>query len=471
MTGEIAPLERVLVIGPALLDRYGFGKTERLDRTAPVPVVDITKSVNGLGGAANAVNNLVHMTIPTTFITADGPDCRIRDLLKRLPEELLQTRLVHHPHYRATSKHRLFVNRRLFTRFDVKGNTPPLEDELIEAFRASCNESKPLAILISDYDENFFTPRLIQVILAYASLNKILVVVDPSVKNMRHYKCVDILTPNKAQLFDSMHTDDMKMATSLIMGICNPQQLVVTCGADGMVWVNSEGTKVIPAISAECVDSCGAGDTVAAMLTASIALKLPIDAMQHFSLAAGAEAVRLIGAVPVSLHSVFMQLGACWDNECKRVELAHAEALRVSVGIRKRRFGITNGVFDWLHPGHLQFLKEARSQCDFLLVLVNSDESATRIKRKPLCSCDERVVALCSVPEVDAVVVFDGDSPEAEYNALRPSVLFKAADWENKELPGSAAVKDAGGVVVYLPRSTDSYSTSMLIKSVAERVT
>lgn len=127
----------------------------------------------------------------------------------------------------------------------------------------------------------------------------------------------------------------------------------------------------------------------------------------------------------------------------------------------------TNGVFDLLHPGHLRYLQHARSLGDALVVGVNSDRSvrANKGKGRPITPEAERVEVLEALSCVDAVVVFDEETPHAIITALQPDVLVKGADWAEDAIVGRDVVEARGGKVVRVPIAP-GYSTTALIAKI-----
>lgn len=127
----------------------------------------------------------------------------------------------------------------------------------------------------------------------------------------------------------------------------------------------------------------------------------------------------------------------------------------------------TNGVFDLLHPGHVRYLRDARALGDALIVAVNSDRSARAIKgsERPLTPEQERAEVLLGLACVDAVVLFDEDTPHAIIRAIQPDVLVKGADWGPDEIVGRDVVEGRGGRVVRIALAP-GYSTSKLIEKV-----
>ncbi len=124
----------------------------------------------------------------------------------------------------------------------------------------------------------------------------------------------------------------------------------------------------------------------------------------------------------------------------------------------------TNGVFDLLHPGHVRYLSQARSLGDALVVGVNSDRSvrANKGEGRPVTAEAERAEVVAALACVDAVVIFDEDTPLATITALQPDVLVKGADWAHDAIVGRDVVEARGGRVVRVPVE-QGYSTTTLL--------
>lgn len=125
----------------------------------------------------------------------------------------------------------------------------------------------------------------------------------------------------------------------------------------------------------------------------------------------------------------------------------------------------TNGVFDLIHPGHVDVLLAARREGDALIVGVNGDESVRRLKgpARPIRRQDERAYVLASLAMVDAVVVFDQDTPLDLVRLLQPDVLVKGGDYTEATIVGAAEVRALGGRVVVVPL-TPGQSTSSIVE-------
>lgn len=128
------------------------------------------------------------------------------------------------------------------------------------------------------------------------------------------------------------------------------------------------------------------------------------------------------------------------------------------------RVVFTNGVFDLLHPGHIDVLLGARRHGEALVVGVNSDESVRRLKgpERPIRSAPERCYVLAALESVDAVVVFDQDTPRELIALLRPNVLVKGGDYTEATIVGASEVRERGGEVVVIPLTPGHSTTSTI---------
>jgi D-beta-D-heptose 7-phosphate kinase/D-beta-D-heptose 1-phosphate adenosyltransferase len=129
----------------------------------------------------------------------------------------------------------------------------------------------------------------------------------------------------------------------------------------------------------------------------------------------------------------------------------------------------TNGVFDLVHPGHVTYLAAARAEGDVLIVAVNSDRSvrANKGPSRPILPEQERAELLAALEVVDAVVVFDDETPAAIVEVLQPDVLVKGADWAHDAIVGRETVEARGGRVVRI-EVVPGYSTSRIVARMQE---
>lgn len=146
----------------------------------------------------------------------------------------------------------------------------------------------------------------------------------------------------------------------------------------------------------------------------------------------------------------------------------------VDLVARERKAGrivvFTNGVFDILHPGHVRYLRDARALGDLLIVGVNSDRSVRALGKapdRPINPEHERAEVLAALASVDAVVIFDEDTPHDIISALQPDILVKGADWGENAIVGRDVVEARGGKVVRITLA-EGYSTTRIIERVRQ---
>ena len=148
---------------------------------------------------------------------------------------------------------------------------------------------------------------------------------------------------------------------------------------------------------------------------------------------------------------------------------------RLLAEVHRRRLAgqtvvFTNGCFDLLHPGHVRLLREAANLGDFLVVGLNSDASVRRLKgaNRPINPAEARAEVLSALKAVDAVTIFDEDTPLELITAIRPNVLVKGGDYRPDEVVGRAEVEEAGGRLVLIPL-VEGHSTTTLVRRASER--
>lgn len=128
------------------------------------------------------------------------------------------------------------------------------------------------------------------------------------------------------------------------------------------------------------------------------------------------------------------------------------------------KIGFTNGCFDILHVGHIRYLKKARTECDILILGLNSDRSVREIKgsERPINNENARAEVLAELSCVDLITVFDESTPIELIKAVMPDVLFKGGDWKEDEIAGSREVKDNGGKVMLINYEQGHSTTGMI---------
>jgi len=150
--------------------------------------------------------------------------------------------------------------------------------------------------------------------------------------------------------------------------------------------------------------------------------------------------------------------------------LAEIKSLRKSLKEQSKKVVFTNGVFDLIHAGHVDYLTKAKALGDILIVGMNIDDSVRRIKgdKRPILKQDERAFILSNLKPVDYVVFFDEDTPKEIIDDLIPDILIKGADWSIDKIVGRETVEKYGGEVKTIEFVNDQ-STSKIIESIKSK--
>ncbi len=242
---------------------------------------------------------------------------------------------------------------------------------------------------------------------------------------------------------------------------------IVTLDKDGMALAVRDGVEQVFATRPRQVyDITGAGDMVLSVLGIALASGADYDLAVRLANVAGGLEVERIGVATLTRDELIADLAATRTAN-KLFDLAE---LVYELDNRRRggqRVVFSNGCFDVLHAGHVQYLQEARAQGDFLVVGLNSDEGVRNLKgpSRPINHIEARAAVLGAMQAVDYVVVFDEPTPEALIQAIRPDVLVKGADYRRDEIVGADFVESYGGRV-HLAQFRPGESTSNCIQKI-----
>ena len=145
------------------------------------------------------------------------------------------------------------------------------------------------------------------------------------------------------------------------------------------------------------------------------------------------------------------------------------EAKKLLKDFDDKIIGFTNGCFDLVHRGHIEFLKQARSQCDILILGLNSDSSVQKLKGKnrPIVPQNERAIILENLNFVDLIIIFYELTPIKLIEGLKPDIIFKGKDYEINEVIGSELIKKWNGKVKLVPLIKGN-STSNIVKRIKD---
>jgi D-beta-D-heptose 7-phosphate kinase/D-beta-D-heptose 1-phosphate adenosyltransferase len=453
MTHQLPHYEKanVLVVGDTMLDKYWHGSTTRISPEAPVPVVHIKEIRELPGGAANVALNIRSLGANVSLLSMTGDDDladKLEDQLKNKKIGVAFQRLKNIP---TISKVRILSLHQQLIRLDFEeGFVGISPTTLLKHYEKSLKKST--VVVLSDYGKGVLSeaPKFI----ALANKAKLPVFVDPKGADYSIYKNATLLTPNRKE-FEAVvgkcknEKEIVEKGLSLIREL-NLKALLVTRGEEGMSLIQPNKTPLhLPAKKQEVYDVTGAGDTVIGVLAASFASGTTLEEAMLLSNIAAGIVVTKLGAATVSPHELRRALQD--EHNRRRGVMTEAEVLQAikDAHAHGEKVVMTNGCFDILHLGHVQYLEEAKKLGDHLIVAVNDDDSVKKLKgpTRPLNDLQSRMKVLLGLSSVDWVVSFSEQTPERLINKLLPDVLVKGADYKINEIAGHKAVLKNGGEV------------------------
>jgi D-beta-D-heptose 7-phosphate kinase / D-beta-D-heptose 1-phosphate adenosyltransferase len=459
----------VWVVGDLMLDEYVTGAVERISPEAPVPVVRVQATEHRLGGAANVARQIAALGGRVSLAGTIGEDEAGEKLLQLCSAAHIDTRAVCSlAARRTTRKLRVLGHAQQLLRLDwedSQGHARELSERVVAMLAAG---ARPDAIILSDYAKGMLTPETIAVVARVRGSAPL--VVDPKHRDFARYRGATAVTPNLRELeaaagrtLDADDTAGVAAAARALLETAGLDSLVVTLGNRGMLVVPAHAPEIaVPAIRREVYDVTGAGDTAIAVLALALAARAPLAHAARLANAAAGVAVCQIGAVAVSAASIRDALAARPDGKLlTRQELSARAAAWRTAG---KRIVLSNGCFDLLHAGHLALLGHAAKLGDVLVLAINSDASVRRLKgpERPLVPESERAALLAALTFVDAVTIFDEDTPLAVLEAVKPDVLVKGGDYQPSEVIGRELVEAAGGRVEIVPLMLEKSTTSLV---------
>ncbi|WP_343564604.1 D-glycero-beta-D-manno-heptose-7-phosphate kinase [Kiloniella sp. b19] len=470
---------RVITLGDVMLDRFIYGAVERISPEAPIPVLKISRRTSMLGGAGNVLRNLTSLSVSTGLIAVIGDDS-VGFEVSRLVEDEEQGAaegLIAVSERPTTIKERFIASNQQLLRADME-EAGPLSDEVRAVLLKSIANhlDQAGALILSDYGKGVLEADVLQQAITLAQARGCWILADPKGRDYSIYRGVSLITPNRKELQEAtglpvLGDENIVRACQQLIENCGVGAVLATRSEEGMTLVTAEGSVTHFAAEArEVFDVSGAGDTVVAVVAAGLAAGLPmIDSVYLANVAAGlvvgktGTAVATPSEIRQALRDRSNLLGSVGqvsdlDKTLERIRGWREQGLVV---------GFTNGCFDIFHPGHVSILHQARSQCDRLVVGLNTDASVRRLKgeSRPIQSEEARAAVVAANESVDHVVLFDEDTPLDLIRAILPDVLVKGADYTEEQVVGGAEVKAAGGRV-FLAKLEDGHSTTDTVKRI-----
>lgn len=471
----------VAVLGDVMLDVYVIGSVSRISPEAPVPVLQHIEDDERAGGAANVALNVAAIGGQARLLGLAGSDGNATRLETLTGKRGVDNRLIKTPLCPTITKTRIMSGRyHQFMRIDRETAitpSPDLEQEILQQLAQAIEGVG--ALILSDYGKGCLSDGVLQGAIALAREAGIPVLIDPKRTDFSAYAGATIIKPNLKELSAAVGRpcttrEEITAAAHELVALTG-SSILLTMSERGMTLFDADGADPIfmPTVAKEVFDVSGAGDTVIAVFSSLLAGGLSIREAMHAATVAAGIVVSKAGTATLTLNELIEGLDLedvvthDHDHEQRGV-FADWESLLEQRRTWERKglsVGFTNGCFDLLHPGHVQLMREAAQSCDRLIVGLNTDASVQRLKgpTRPVQHELARATVLAALGDVDAVTLFDQDTPLELITVLQPDVLIKGADYTEDQIVGADVVRANGGEVVRVTL-VEGQSTTKLIK-------
>ena len=459
----------VLVVGDVMLDRFWSGGATRISPEAPVPIVAVTHNECRAGGAGNVAVNLAALGAKTILSGICGTD-ESAELLRSAVEAAGVRWSVCPSAAETIVKLRVLSRNQQLLRMDFEQSLAIHADDLFIG-QVTPHISDVDVVVLSDYAKG--TLDRVQDIIAGCREAGKPVLVDPKGKDLERYRGATLLTPNLSEFEAVVGRCDTEAELlergETLRESLELQALLVTRSEHGMtLFQESTAPVTLPAKAREVYDVTGAGDTVISVMAGALGAGESMESAMALANTAAGLVVAKLGTASVTpeelesasdevfgLRSSFTATILDQDELLKRITASRAKGERIVM---------TNGCFDILHPGHVDYLTRARLLGDRLVVAINSDDSVSRLKGplRPVTDQASRAGIIAALGCVDWVTIFHTDTPEALIKRVLPDVLVKGGDYRPEDIAGADAVLSAGGEVRVLD-FVEGFSSSAII--------
>lgn len=450
MTGPL------VVVGDTLLDRDLDGTVQRICPDAPVPVVDTPLARPRPGGAGLAAA-LATDDSPVVLVTALAADAAGEELARLLASAGVEivTLLLDGS---TPEKVRVRASGQTLLRLDYGG--PPGRVGTVPAHAQEAIQDAG-ALLVADYGRGVAAHPELRAHLADAAVRAPLVW-DPHPHGPAPIRGIRLATPSLAEASRLVADDQCGTAAAARWARRLATQwasaVAITLGDHGAIVADCSGSPLmVPVDPVANRDTCGAGDRFSSAAALALgdgalvseAVEHAVACSGHYVAAGGAGVV--LGDLPLPHRH--------WPRR-------FADAATVVSEVRRAGGTVvaSGGCFDLLHAGHVSMLSAARRLGDCLVVCLNSDDSVRRLKGpdRPLQPATDRAAVLLALDCVDAVEIFDEDTPAAALDHLRPDLYTKGADYTVADLPETGVLARWGGQAIVLPYLKGRSATRLL---------
>jgi len=306
--------KNVLIVGDAMIDAYMWGEVNRISPEAPVPVVEVKKHENRLGGAANVALNLKALGATPILCSIVGTENKGALFLKLMQEAELSTAgILSKKERKTTVKTRIIADNKHQLRIDEEKTSPIIDSheflKLTESLMGNID-----VIILQDYNKGVLTCEVIEEVIKLANTKGILTIVDPKKQNFNSYKNCTIFKPNLAEIKAGMNIDfnadnvsEIEKVSTELRKLLNAKGILLTLSERGICINSADGFKHTPTFKRDIIDVSGAGDTVIAVASLCLASGIKYTDLSVLSTLAGGIVCKEVGVMPINKEKLLSE--------------------------------------------------------------------------------------------------------------------------------------------------------------------
>ena len=470
----------ILIVGDFMLDVYVYGDALRISPEAPIPVLKVTRTEYKCGGAGSVAADLAVLGALPYCLGVIGNDQNGKILKQLLDEAGGKTGSMVTVSDRPTiTKQRLIGlaqhrhQQQLF-RMDEE-STEPLSKEQYDKILQIYKEKLAQADLVclQDYNKGLLNPEICRQMIEIAKLAGKKVLIDPALTgDYSKYTGATLITPNRHETsmavgFEINTVEAAAKAAEKLAEKLKLDAVVITLDKEGAYLRTEKESELVPTRPRNVYDVTGAGDMVLATLAITLASGCDYKTAVQLSNITGGIEVEKFGVATVTIEEIVNEIVG--QNRGKDGKVRSIDSLINELNWHRRQgktIVFTNGCFDIVHRGHIEYLKYCKSNGDIVVVGLNSDNSVRAIKGagRPINNQYDRAAVLAALESTDYITVFDEPDPLALIKTIKPDVLIKGEDWADKGVIGQEFIESYGGKVVLAPFVEGKSSTSVIEK-------
>ena len=429
-------MTNILIIGDIMLDEYIHVKINKIANEAPIPVFSYLDKKYILGGCGNVYQNMKLFNNNLYILSVVGDDNNgmiIKNMINNNDIIIDSSR-------KTTVKTRILADNKILLRYDNE-NTCPINSsiEMLIIDKFDMIFDKIDIVIFSDYNKGVLTHSICQYIINKCNqYNKI--TIGDLKHNFSYFKSITITKPNLLEATNYTKKSNLIEIHEYIIKTIKCKYSIITLGKDGISLYDNNNLYKTLYSSEDIIDVTGAGDIVTSVIGSLFKQTSNIDDLKNILNIAtylATVSVKKLGTYEMNYNDIIAAYKFNNKNKLLTHDIIHY--LKKS----KSKVVFTNGCFDILHIGHIQYLEQARKLGDYMIVGLNSDESVKKLKgpSRPINNIYDRIDFLKKFDFIDFIIEFNQDTPLELIKLLEPDILVKGGDYTHDTIVGREYAK------------------------------